>query len=254
MHSDDIARAYGFRGALVPGVTIFSHMTTPLIARLGAAWLARGWAEVRFAKPAYEAELLTISAAQPAEDSQTMHLNCENDQGEVLASMNAGLQAIPIPPDPRGNVPPAKPVASRQEATWELMEIGTPFPALAWHPTHADNREWCGDTCDDLPIYRADAAPLHPGLVLRQANLVLRNRFILPAWIHTASSIRFFDTPRPGHWYEVRAIPEEKWRRRGHEFVRLFVAVRRDNLTVAEIVHTAIFRPLACTPTPDAPS
>ena len=32
MHSDDVALAYGFKGALVPGVTVFSHMTQPLVA------------------------------------------------------------------------------------------------------------------------------------------------------------------------------------------------------------------------------
>ena len=27
MHSDDVALAYGFKGALVPGVAVFSHQT-----------------------------------------------------------------------------------------------------------------------------------------------------------------------------------------------------------------------------------
>ena len=64
------------------------------------------------------------------------------------------------------------------------------------------------DVRDELPLYRAGAAPvLHPGLVLRQANLVLRNRFTLPAWIHTGSRIAFHAAARAGEVFEVRAIP-----------------------------------------------
>ncbi len=77
---------------------------------------------------------------------------------------------------------------------------------------------------------------------------MLRTRFILPAWIHAASRITFFEALRVGPAYEVRAIPEEKWNRKGHEFVRLYVAVRCGQRTVAEVSHTAIFRPRKQTP------
>jgi hypothetical protein len=127
------------------------------------------------------------------------------------------------------------------------MEIGKPFPALAWTPTREDNLEWCRDSRDELPLYHDGAAPLlHPGFILRQANYVLRKRFVIPAWIHAASRITFHEALRAGPNYEVRAIPEEKWNHKGHEFVRLYVAVRRADRggrTVAEILHTAIFRP-----------
>jgi hypothetical protein len=124
------------------------------------------------------------------------------------------------------------------------MEVGRPFPALACRPTQADNLEWCADVRDELPLYREGAdAVLHPGFVLRQANLVLRNRFTLPAWIHTASRIAFHAVARAGETFEVRAIPEERWQRKGHEFVRLYVCILRDGLVVTEILHTAIFRP-----------
>ena len=79
--------------------------------------------------------------------------------------------------------------------------------------------------------------------VLRQANYVLRNRFTLPAWIHTGSRIVFHQVLRIGREYEVRAIPEEKWERKGHQFVRLYVAIRSGNATMAEVAHTAIFNP-----------
>jgi hypothetical protein len=242
MHSDAVALAYGFKGALVPGVTVFSHMTRPLVARHGADWLARGTAEVTFAKPAYEGELLRVQCASA--EAGCYSLTCSNEQGEQLAAMPACMPEAPSAADARALLEPSPATTDRPEATWDLMEIGKPFPALAWRPTQADNLQWCADVADDLAIYRdGDAPPLHPGFILRQANLVLRNRFLLPAWIHTGSRITFHAAACAGEYFEVRAIPEEKWQRKGHEFVRLYVAILRSSVVVAEILHTAIFRP-----------
>lgn len=243
IHSDEVARSFGFKGALVPGVTVFAHMTQPLVERYGETWLARGLAEVRFAKPAYDGELLTIQT-RDADDASGHELTCVNADGIEIARMSASVQKAPSAPDPRAEVAPAPPIDARPEISWELVEIGRPFPALAWHPTQADNLAWCDEVHDELPIYRTGhAALLQPGLVLRQANMALRNRFTLPAWIHTASQIVFRHALRAGHPYEVRAIPEEKWIRKGHEFVRLYVAIVSASHVMAEVLHTAILRP-----------
>jgi hypothetical protein len=244
MHSDDVARQFGFKGGLVPGVAVFAHMTQPLVARYGEAWLARGTAVVRFDKPAYEGELLSIHMSDGAD--RTHVLTCLNEAGDELARMSAALPATAGKPDARGEIPPAPPQPERLLVTWDLMQIGQPFPVLAWSPTREENLQWCNDCRDELPLYREGDTPLlHPGFILRQANHVLRTRFILPAWIHAASRITFFEPLRVGSAYEVRAIPEEKWNKKGHEFVRLQVAIRCEERTVAEVSHTAIFRPRA---------
>jgi len=241
MHSDDVARQFGFKAALVPGVTVFAHMTRPLVEAYGERWLARGVADVKFSKPAYEGDLLTVRAIDGPERQQ---LVCVNEEGLELARMTADVAEAATAPDKRTDIAPAAPIGERPVVTWDLMEIGKPFPALTWSPTQADNAEWCADVREDLPLYtKGDTPPLHPGLVLRQANYVLRNRFTLPAWIHAASRVTFHDVLRVGRTYEVRAIPEEKWERKGHEMVRLYVAIRSEGRTYAEVLHTAIFRP-----------
>lgn len=242
IHSDSVAKQFGFKGALVPGVSVFSYMTQPLVARFGEAWLARGTADVRFAKPAYDGELLTVSA----EGSHEFDLTCRNEAGDELARMHATLPDTVQPADARSDIAPAPPQRERPIVSWDLMETGKPFPALIWQPTLADNQQWCKDNRETLPLYNEGAnPPLHPGFVLRQGNYVLRNRFQLPAWIHTASRIRFLDVARVGPAYEVRAIPEEKWTRKGHELARLYVAIRSEGRTVAEIAHEMIFKPRA---------
>ncbi|MBI4084163.1 MAG: hypothetical protein HY423_16280 [Candidatus Lambdaproteobacteria bacterium] len=246
MHSDEVARTYGFQGGLVPGVGIFAHMTRPLVARYGTEWLSRGVADVTLHKPAYEGDLLTVrTVPTPGSRARRAHtVTCSNAQGVTLATMTTEAPEPNPSCDPRGELPSAPPVAERQLATWELMEIGKPFPAHVWRPTLAENLEWCENVGDDLPLYREGDAPcLHPGFILRQANRTFRTLFVLPAWIHAGSRITFHEPARVGPTYEVRAIPEEKWQKKGHEFVRLYVAVRAGGRTLAEIRHNAIFRP-----------
>ena len=246
MHSDDVAASYGFKGALVPGVTVFSHMTQPLVAKHGAAWLSRGNAEVIFLKPAYDGDLLGIQNKSRPDGSYA--LTCVNEEGIELARMMSQMRETAPVIDARSALVPAQP-REKQFVSWDLMEVGVPFSALGWNPTAAENLQWCNDVRDELPLYRDGATPLlHPGLILRQANLVLRNRFTLPAWIHTGSRIKFNSAAHAGDALEVRAIPEEKWRKSGHEFVRLYVCIRRGDQVLTEILHTAIFQPRKAAP------
>lgn len=53
IHEHALARQLGFRGGLVPGVTVYAWMTHPVVAALGPAWLERGTFSARFARPVY---------------------------------------------------------------------------------------------------------------------------------------------------------------------------------------------------------
>src|ERR671937_93048 len=68
IHDDVTARRYGFRGALVPGVTVYAYMTQPLAAAFGVAWLARGTATVRFVKPVMDGADVIVSATVTGRD------------------------------------------------------------------------------------------------------------------------------------------------------------------------------------------
>jgi hypothetical protein len=47
IHDDTVARRFGFRGGLVPGVDVYAYMTHLPVLRWGRAWLERGTAECR---------------------------------------------------------------------------------------------------------------------------------------------------------------------------------------------------------------
>src|ERR1044072_502260 len=76
IHSDDIARRFGFTGALVPGVTVFGHLAWPLTQRFGERWLGGSWVTTRFMKPAYHEETITLLDRDTGADN--VAVDCRN--------------------------------------------------------------------------------------------------------------------------------------------------------------------------------
>lgn len=54
IHSDELAKAYGFTGALVPGVTVSSYLLHPAVQAWGVNWLECGSAHVSIKSPLYD--------------------------------------------------------------------------------------------------------------------------------------------------------------------------------------------------------
>lgn len=243
MHSDDVARAYGFKGTLVSGVAVYSYMTRPLVEHFGEAWLARGSAQVTFFKPAYEADLLSIRA-RPAPEGDTVVVTALNEEGAELARLDAGPPGGAAP-STAGTAPEftgMPPRAVREPIDWETLELHRPLWTLRWRPDAADNTKWADDVMDDLPLYRqGEDAPLHPGYVLRAANRVLINRFVLPAWIHVSSKVQTHMTLRAGQEIDVHAVPVEKFEKKGHQFTVIDMQMTAAGITAVEVRHTAIF-------------
>src|SRR5262245_45735234 len=90
IHSDDIARRFGFTGALVPGVTVFGHLTWPLTQRLGAGWLQGSRVTTRFIKPAYHSETISLMDRDTGEDS--VAVECRNTADELLATLECTME------------------------------------------------------------------------------------------------------------------------------------------------------------------
>jgi len=70
IHDDAVARRHGFRGGLVPGVTVYAYLTRPLVEALGRAWLERGTASVRFLRPVLDGEEVTVTGAITSRDAR----------------------------------------------------------------------------------------------------------------------------------------------------------------------------------------
>lgn len=236
IHDDDVARRFGFRGGLVPGVDVYAYLTRPPVEAWGVEWLERGTMHARFHHPVYDGD--GVEVAPVGEHA----LELRDPTGEVCASASAAFpESVPSPPDPadwpaveqRVDPPPAAP---------ETLVPGTAF-GLAPHTFHADRAgEYLDDVRESWPLYR-DEGIAHPAWLLRDANYVLSANVRLGPWIHVESTVQHHGVVRDGQSVSARAIVLDERERGGHRFVTLDVLHLADDRPVARTTHTAIHRP-----------
>lgn len=234
IHSDDVAARFGFEGALVAGAAVFGHMAYPLVQALGTAWMDSYRADVRLIKPAYHGDLLSIRHTP----GETHTVRCYARGGVLLAELRTAPDASTAA---LGQMPAGDPKPARREPiNWGNVFVGEPFPVWTWRPDAIHNAELAAQVEDDLPCFAEGV--VHPNAILGAANQAFMHRYQLPAWMHVGSSIRFRRLLRVGDEIEVRAVPTRKWRRKGHEFVDLYIVFRVAGELATEIIHTSIFK------------
>jgi acyl dehydratase len=246
IHDDATARRYGFRGALVPGVTIYAYLTEPLVAALGPAWLERGTAAVRLLKPVLDGEELSATGAVTARDgggvaaAVTGSTTAEPEAATLEATLPAGsptpvnvalYRQLPLP-DPRPEV--------TREHLLGLDALGTPVNRY----DEATATEWLERVSDPLPLYRGPRAWVHPAWFLDQANRALRQNVRLGPWIHAGSVVRHLGGARVGETLATRGRVRSVFEKKGRQFVELdLVIVAGDRpRPVAHILHTAVYQ------------
>lgn len=226
IHADDIAARYGFRGGLVPGVTVYGYIATGLAQ--DPDWVARGSAEVRFRKPCYDGETLEVSLGPDGAIEVRAH-----DEVCVTGTTSTGANG----PDVVSR-DAAPDVSERPPASRTALAKGT---SLGWIPMPTDQES----VSEYLKTVSADdwsRDVIHPGLFLVAANWILMANVVLPPWIHVESSITHRRAVRIGEAVEVHAAVADEWERKGHRFVRLDVTWRSAGEVVAAGRHVAIWQ------------
>ena len=246
IHEDGLAREFGFRGGLVPGVTVYSWMTHPVAAALGGAWLDHGTFSVRFAKPVYFGQPVTVwaSVAAHSKDEVTIQARVVNDEDDVCATATMGLPLGALLPLPDSTAYPAAPLpAERPLASRAFLEsrtvLGTPQLILERAVVDA----FLLKVSETLPMYRGADAPAHPGLYLDQANRALDRNVRVSPWIHVESHGQHLSVPRVGERIETRAKVKNLFQGKGHEFVEMdLLLLAEGSRPVAAIRHVAIYQ------------
>ena len=234
IHDDDVARTYGFRGGLVPGVDVYAYLTHVPTERWGLAWLGHGSIRARFAKPVYDGHVVTVSASEAGEllDLQVV------DEGGVMC---ATAQASRRPIETDRPLPGAAPLpAERPLASPDSLRAGTVLGASSDVFDAALATSYLADVRESLPLFGAVA---HPGWLLRFANAVLARNVVLGPWIHVSSDVSLLGIVQDGERVTARAVVIGEFERRGHRFVTLDVALDSEDRPVQRITHTAIHTP-----------
>jgi acyl dehydratase len=245
IHDDHVAAQYGFRGGLVPGVTLYAYMTYPLVQQLGEAWLAQGRAQVKLVKPCYEGDQVTVEAtvSDTTEDAVSFDVRGSNAQEIDCGVGSATLLTHPMAVPGLDEVPAGAAGQPCTPVSWDAIVIGEPLPVLRFTVSEADNQAYCRTYEDDLDLYQGNKGCVHPGFLLQQCNRIFSERFQLGPWMHVASEIGMYRPCRVGEAMEVRGVPVDKFEKKGHEFVVLDVLLSANAETAQRVTHTCIYRP-----------
>jgi len=236
IHADDVARRYGFRGGLVPGVTVHAYLARLPAARWGRAWVERGTMTVRLLKPVYEGDVIALAM----DDGGA--LEAVNADGVVCA---AGTTTRPDEPGPRPVIaayPTAPLPTERVPPTPDGLDRLDRLGSLEWgfHAEHAPDFLTMVD--DELPLWR-DEAVAHPGWLVQWANWVFAANVALGPWIHVSSDVTHHSAAVDGDRLSIRGRVASRFEKGGHCFAQLdLLIVANDERPVMRVLHTAIYR------------
>jgi hypothetical protein len=221
IHDDQVAAKYGFRGGLVPGVTVYGYMTVPIL-EIEPGWLERGSMTLRLIEPFYDGEEVVVRA-EAGEDGSIV-VTAQREDGAVCARGSASIRDAALPAPARL---PARPLPAMEQRSALSSEniipgelLGTVVEAL------------------DLTGWRPYTERL-----LQYSNDILVRNFRLGPWIHTASEIENWAVAREGDRLSARGRVLERFDRKGHEFVVVDVTIVEGERLIQRVRHTAIYKP-----------
>src|SRR6266404_2926045 len=225
IHDDATAASFGFRGGLVPGVTVYAYMTVPIVEQFGLDWLERGSMQVKFHQPFYDGEEVIVRAeADASADPISVAITAGREDGIACATALATVN-------------------DRSPWLGELLIPRTVLGTLIETMSLPDKTVL--DNLDErLPVYYGSEAVAHPFTLLGLANQILVRNHKLGPWIHAASDLINWSAVRDGEEVSVRGRIADCFERKGHEFVVLdLLLIAEGTRIVQQARHTAIYRP-----------
>jgi len=238
IHDDTVAKRFGFKGGLVPGVDVMAYMMHLPVSKWGRAFLERGLIEARFVKPVYDGEIADVTGE---ESDGGLAIQVES-RGQLCATGSASLPAS-APSVSMSDFSETAAVTERKAVNATSYELGKWLGTVprAWAGDVA--REYLTDIRETDPIYASEGLG-HPGLLQRVMNKVLVDNAILGPWIHVGSRMQLLNAISSGDELTARAKVTGNYEKKGHRFVELdALVVANGRIPVAHCQHIAIYQP-----------
>jgi hypothetical protein len=220
IHDDQVASSLGFRGGLVPGVTVYGYMIPPVLEVFGLRWLESGGMNVRFFSPCYEGETVASSC-----DGSVV--NAQHQDGSVYAS---GAVTIDDNTDLTAASFPLHPLPEMDQRP--VVSSATILPGLP-----------LGTIRMTLDVAEMTAIPER---LLRMANDILVRNFRMSPWIHAGSHLRHHRLAELGQEITVSGVIQECFERKGRSFaiagIQMSAADGPSLTPIATVRHTSIYQ------------
>jgi len=234
IHDDEVARKFGFTGALVPGVEVFAYATQPFAAAWGEAFLSRGLMDMRFRRPVYDGEDVTVEAK---DDDDGYDVTLVGPDGDVRALGHAALadEVGAVDLSRYVETPMTSPLPPADETS---LAVGTHLGTVREQVTPDGHAAYLHGIGETLPLYQQF---VHPGALLRMVNAVLFRNVALGPWIHTGSSCRYLGPAPVPTTLTAHGTVTDRYERNGKFYVRFDALVLAGERPVVEVDHVAIY-------------
>jgi len=248
IHSDEVAREYGFRGGLVPGVAVYAYMMHPIIASLGHVWLRGGWMRAKLVNPAYHGEKTRVQGKVCGVRPLEIKLEALDPSGKTCGTGSAGMTGTIEPPVgseyPRCRMPE---MDSRAEPRASALKQGRTLGSIEVQlDTKVPENSFFADLAANQDIFSGPPALHHPAFLLHLANMMVVGNVAVGPWIHTESEIQHFAPALREKKLEMRGKIASAFEKRGHEYLVLDIGVFDEaDRAIAHVMHKAIVRPRA---------
>lgn len=244
IHSDEVAKAYGFRGGLVPGVVVSAYLLHPAAVAWGRDWLERGHAHVVVRSPVYDGERFRVEVEGAT--ARGCEATLIDDRGVRCASATVTLpDEAPEPPvvrhDERLPRDAERPAASR--AVMERLRAeGLGAMPARWSEA-AEITSYFRSAVEMAPVFHRDGYA-NPGFVLGLTNWLLAANVRMSPWLHLETDAQAYRAIEPGAELVAEAAIADLFDRKGHQFVDVDVTVygRGDSRVYSSIRLRAIYR------------
>jgi len=246
IHSDDVARDYGFAGGLVPGTAVYGYMSHPMVDRFERDWLNSGYMNAKFIKPVYDGDPVRVEAKHAGEGTNEFDIQVFTTDNTLCAVGSAGIRSKQVAAPQASDYPrrPLPPHDRRVEARAESLSAGMPLGTLDfWHEAGEAEAKARDEYLDHLLIYTGSDAVYHPAYLLRQCNFIVAQNVALGPWIHTQSEVENFASQKAGEKMSIRGHIVHAYEKRGHELADFDLAIfDSEDRCIMKVIHTAIVR------------
>lgn len=230
IHSDEVARQYGFEGGLVPGVTVSAYLLQPAVEAWGMDWLTRGRAIVVVKKPLYDRRGFRVEARSA--DDVHYEADLTDSAGTLCATASASVPSDAGPrPTRRGDGSVVERVPATREGVEKLRERGMGAMKAVWDDG-LPMVSYLRDPSKMPELLRMDAGGYaNSSFLLGLTNWSFAANVALGPWVHLEAKFQHYAPVPKGSELFVEAEVVDLFGKKGHEFVDVDVAAFLANNT-----------------------
>jgi hypothetical protein len=244
IHDDASARAYGYRGALVPGLMLYGYMANLVAESWGLEWVERGTMSSRSRRPVYEGDPIVIVAApvQQDADGRSVEMEVRDPAGNIIAIGTATLpNTKPALPD-LAKFPvlpittPLRPIGAGE------FRVGDRFGSEAETISPELHRESLSDFRQTWPVY-GERGIVHVSKFPQVATHNALGSYKLPTpSIFVAATTQHLNIARVGDRLTSSGSITGVYERKGNHYAeQLHLIIANDTTPVALVQRTSIY-------------